>query len=109
MFDEWEAGETAWRNRLPYLRLFVMEKENEGTCLDCGVWDKDFREHFMRHYGVNGGEYGHYSKAYEFGAASARLKPQDLKSEWEKSHSGAWEQYEDAVHFAWEKANGQSH
>ena len=86
-------------------------EEKRGTCVDCGVWDKDFRDHFMTHYGVNGGEYSRYSKAYEFGYTHAtenrnedwQMAEPHLKKTWELRGQGAWEDFKDAIQFAWQK------
>jgi len=65
----------------------------------------------MSHYGVNGGEYSRYSKAYEFGHNYAHEHGKDdwqtaeahMKETWERRNQGPWEDFKDAIEFVWQK------
>jgi hypothetical protein len=90
----------------------LTDMENEGACVNCGDYVPEYRRHFMDHYAVNGGEYGHYSPAYELGHRYAhRQKNADwssaqteLQREWEHSRPGTWDNFKDAIEYAWQKA-----
>jgi hypothetical protein len=84
-------------------------EEAKGTCVDCGIWDKDFRRHFMDTYALNGGEYGQYSDAYEFGhrLGHGGISEGDLRGEWEKRKPGSWDTFKDAVRYGWDKGRSR--
>ena len=73
----------------------------EGACVYCGDYDPEFRKHFMTHYGVNGGEYGHYAAAYELGHRYAHDHEESdwsgaerpLRAEWEHRGQGSWDDF----------------
>jgi hypothetical protein len=89
----------------------VKDKENRETCVDCGVWDKDYRDHFMHTYALNGGDYARYSAAYEFGhnyrhehqTGDWNAAESHLKEQWERRGQGPWDDFKDAIQYAWQK------
>ena len=81
------------------------DDENRSACVGCGVWEKDFREHFLDHYAPNGAEYGRYSDAYQFGheAGHKGLEEDELRREWEAMRPRSWDEFKDPIQFAWKK------
>ena len=89
----------------------LADTEMETACVNCGVWNKDYREHFMSTYALNGGEYARYSGAYEFGhnyhhehqGEDWTSAEPHLKEEWERRGQGSWDDFKDAIRYAWQK------
>ena len=76
-----------------------------------------FEKHHKSHYAKAGSTFDEYSPAYSFGhtlAGDAKyrgsvwaiVEPQARKS-WEARHEGAWEEFKDAIHHAWDKARAK--
>ena len=92
----------------------LSDVENEGACVNCGDYVPEYRKHFMDHYAVNGGEYGHYAAAYELGHRYAHNHEGEdwsdaegnLRRQWDQRGQGRWEDYEGAIRFAWKQARG---
>jgi hypothetical protein len=92
----------------------LTDVENEGACVNCGDYLPEYRQHFMNHYATKGGEYGHYSPAYELGHSYAHRNKgndwsaaqPDLRREWEQRGQGSWDDVREAIEFAWNKARG---
>jgi hypothetical protein len=90
----------------------LTDVENEGACVNCGDYLPEYRQHFMNHYAAKGGEYGHYSPAYELGHSYAHRNKgsdwsaaqPDLRREWEQRGQGPWDDFREAIEFAWNKA-----
>ena len=87
----------------------------EASCVYCGDYDPEFREHFMTHYAAAGGEYGRYSSAYELGHNYAHENgggdwsgaESHLREKWESRAQGPWEDFKDAVKFGWARVRGK--
>ena len=79
--------------------------------------ESDFRQHCTRMFGGRGLTYEQCSPAYRYGwdmAADQRyagdwsaVEPQ-LRRDWEARHQGPWEQFKDAVRYAWDRARGKA-
>jgi|tagenome__1003787_1003787.scaffolds.fasta_scaffold18452221_1 hypothetical protein len=90
----------------------LSDVENEGACVNCGDYVPEYRKHFMDHYALNGGEYGHYAAAYELGHSYAHNHASEdwsdaegnLRRQWEQRRQGSWGDYADAIRFAWNSA-----
>ena len=107
--DNWTSpGSDAFNEKL-------LDVENEGACVNCGDYVPEYRKHFMDHYAAQGGEYGHYAPAYELGHSYAHQSTvenwsdaeHDLRRAWESRGQGEWDDFKDAIEFAWKK--GRSH
>jgi len=76
--------------------------------------DAEFRQHYQDNYAQNGYDYEYYYiPAYRYGYTLATegrfidytwedLEP-EARRRWEIRHDGPWDNFKDAVHFAWEK------
>jgi uncharacterized protein (TIGR02271 family) len=77
------------------------------------TYTPDFRQHYTTTYGTGGQSYENYDPAYRYGytlASDARYRDydwqrleNDARSGWESSYAGPWEDFKDAVRYAWEK------
>lgn len=76
--------------------------------------DSVFREHYEKVYGDSGFPYEDYARAYKFGFHLAtdtknvnnpwrELRP-EARKQWAKEHGEDWDDYEDAVRFAYHRA-----
>lgn len=76
--------------------------------------DDVFREHYEKVYGDSGFPYDDYARAYKFGFHLAtdtknvnnpwrELRP-EARKQWAKEHGEDWDDYEDAVRFAYHRA-----
>jgi hypothetical protein len=76
--------------------------------------DTDFRQHYQQHYTQTGYDYEYYYlPAYRYGYTLATegrfidytwedLEP-EARRRWEVRHDGPWDNFKDAVRYAWEK------
>jgi uncharacterized protein (TIGR02271 family) len=90
--------------------------EREGAGAQTGTAmsaDDDFRRHWTTNYGAVGIPYEQYGAAYRFGSTFAggrnvessdwtQLEP-EARRQWEAQNQGSWEQFKDAVRYAWER------
>jgi hypothetical protein len=85
------------------------------------TYDSDFRTHYDRYYTNTGKDYTYYEPGYRYGYAVANdpkyrgrdwneVEP-ELRNRWEIDDKieGAWENFKDSVHYAWDKVTGQTH
>jgi uncharacterized protein (TIGR02271 family) len=77
--------------------------------------EADFRQHCTRTFGGRGLTYEQCSPAYRYGyelAGDARYGGDwatieaEARRGWETRHRGTWEQFKDAVRYAWDRARG---
>lgn len=109
----------------PYIQAEgTVEKKAEMNEGKAGMWqtdvrsysdlDADFRQHYQENYAQNGYDYEYYYlPAYRYGytlATEGRFVDytwEDLEPEarrrWEVRHDGPWDNFKDAVRYAWEK------
>jgi len=76
--------------------------------------DADYRTHYDATFGARGYTYDQYRHAYRFGtdlAGDTQFAPNDwttvepeARRYWEERNEGTWEDFKDAVRYAWEKA-----
>lgn len=81
------------------------------------AYDADFRKNFESTFASRGYSYDRYAPAYRYGynmgtdkrfskADWATVEP-EARLSWEKSNAGTWEQFKDAVRYAWDKVRGR--
>ena len=80
-------------------------------------YEADFRENFEATFGGCGYTYDQLEQAYHYGytlATDSRSRDKDwmvIKEEaqrhWESSNRGAWEEFEGAVRYGWDRARGR--
>ena len=83
---------------------------------DFDAWSGDFRTHYNTHYGTSGRyTYDQYMPAYRYGYDLGSNKTykdwnsieNDVRTRWEERNKGTWEDFKDAIHFAWDKVRGK--
>ena len=83
------------------------------------TYDTDFRNHYGTAFARIGGvTYERYVPAYRYGytiATDQRYRGRDwtviepeARRTWEEQHSGTWEQFKDAIRYAWDKVRGRA-
>lgn len=80
-------------------------------------YDADFRKHYGTAGFANQYTYEQVQPAYRYGytlAADQRYKDRnwsdvenDVRSNWEASNKGTWENFKDSIRYAWERARGR--
>lgn len=86
-------------------------KDARGDTYD--TYDARFRQHYNTYYTHPGHDYSYYAPAYRYGYDLARSDNYDYNSwneaeadaccRWESDHQGNWEQFKDAIRYAWEE------
>lgn len=81
------------------------------------VYDPDFRTHYKTTYSSLGSNFDRYQPAYRYGytlATDDRYKGRnwaDIEPEvhrsWNSQNQGTWEDFKDAVRYAWDKVRGK--
>ncbi len=74
----------------------------------------DFRKHYDANYTNGGLRYEQYIPAYRYGvylAEDPRFSDWDTfepaaRAQWDGLNPGTWDQYKDAIRYAWEQARG---
>ena len=92
-----------------------------GYVADTGIrsfdhYDNDYRTHYQGNFASAGYTYDDYKPVYQYGyslASDRRYQDRDwsaiepdARTRWEEHNPGTWEQFKDAVRFAWDKARG---
>ncbi|HSF32488.1 MAG TPA: DUF2382 domain-containing protein [Candidatus Tectomicrobia bacterium] len=82
-------------------------------------YEPDFQRHYRTAWAGREQPYAHGVPAYRYGYALAtdpRYAGRDwptieaeARREWEARHQGSWEEFKDAVHYAWEHVRGRHH
>lgn len=83
------------------------------------AYDADFRSHYGTAFAKSSGAtYERYVPAYRYGytmATDQRYRGRDwtvlepeARRTWEEQHSGTWEQFKDAIRYAWDKVRGRA-
>lgn len=86
---------------------------------DFDIYDADFRKHYGSAFANrSGATYERYVPAYRYGytiAMEQRYRGRDwtviepeVRRTWEERHTGTWEQFKDAVRYAWDKVRGRA-
>jgi len=80
------------------------------------TFDTEFRSDFQKRFGTRGYTYEQYLPAYRFGHDLANderyrgdwatVEP-EARRYWEEKNKGTWEEFRDAVRYAWQKVTGQ--
>jgi hypothetical protein len=79
-------------------------------------YDNDYRTHYQGNFASAGYTYDDYKPVYQYGYSLAgdrryqdrdwsAIEP-DARTRWEEHNPGTWEQFKDAVRYAWDKARG---
>jgi uncharacterized protein (TIGR02271 family) len=81
------------------------------------AYESDFQRHYHTASASSGKPYEHWAPAYRYGYALAtdpRCADRDwpaleaeARRDWEARHQGSWEEFKDAVHYAWEHVRGR--
>ena len=84
---------------------------------DFAGYEQDFRSHYSTAFAGRGSPYEHWAPAYRYGydlATDPRYRGQDwtaietdARRQWETRHQGAWEEFKDAVRYAWDRIRGR--
>lgn len=79
--------------------------------------DSDYRAHFQR-YAARGYTYDQYQPVYRYGYDLAydrryadrdwNAVESDARRSWEERNPGTWEEFKDAVRYAWDRARGRA-
>ncbi len=82
-------------------------------------YEPDFQRHYRTAWAGREQSYAHGVPAYRYGYALAtdpRYAGRDwptieaeARRDWEARHQGSWEEFKDAVHYAWEHVRGRHH
>ena len=82
------------------------------------TYNTDFRNDYQSKYASKGRKYEEYEPAYRYGytlANDQRYRGQDWSAieqsasgDWSKHGKGPWQEFKDAVRYAWDKARGAS-
>lgn len=76
-------------------------------------WSNDFNTHYRSSFANTGRDYSYYEPAYRYGyGLSSRndwrgrswneIEP-DVRRDWESRNQGPWEEFKDAVRYAWQR------
>ncbi len=87
-----------------------------STAAGFDAFDSDFQKSYKTSYAKSGYTYQQFSPAYRYGYHLANddryssgewstVEPQ-AKSLWEQHNKGTWEEFKDAIHYAWDKVRG---
>jgi len=80
------------------------------------MYNNDFRTHFTSKYGKSSYNYDQYAPAYRYGYNLASNQSYsgdwsayepDIRSRWEERNQGTWEDFKDAIRYAWDKVRGK--
>ncbi len=119
--DEWrQTGWTGYDSRVSSQSPTTPLTENQRSA----GFDKfdnytpDFRNNFTTTYGSRGHTYDRYEPSYRYGYHLATDKrysgkdwadiESDARRDWEKNNQGAWEDFKDSIHYAWDRVRGYS-
>lgn len=92
-------------------------RSGTATANDYDVYDSGFRTHFQSNYAKSGYTYDQYQPYYRYGYDLAHnpqyadrdwdtIEP-DLRGQWKDRNTGSWEEFKDAVRYAWDRARGR--
>jgi hypothetical protein len=80
------------------------------------AYDTDFRSHYDSYAADRGYTYDQYQPVYQYGYTLAtnpayrdrdwNAIESDARYRWEERNPGTWEEFKDAVHYAWDKVRG---
>jgi hypothetical protein len=98
-----------------------IEERGAGRATEASVFDvyaADYRTHFAATYENRGSTYDRYEPAYRYGYTLANDKrysskewsaiEADARREWEARNQGAWDDFKDAIRYAWDRVHGYS-
>ena len=95
------------------------ETSTRGTSQTEATYDFDadnahYKDHHDKTYADGDAEYGHYERAYRFGAALPdypayddrgwEATQEDAQRDWERTNDAPWDEVKDAVKVGWERA-----
>jgi len=91
-------------------------QQSSSSARSFDTYSNDFRTHFNRQYGKSGYSYDQYSPAYRYGYNLASnqsysgdwssIEP-DVRQRWEERNQGTWEDFKDAIRYAWDSVRGK--
>lgn len=93
------------------------KKGKKGSVAAFETLDTDFRTDYQTKYGKSGYSYEQLTPAYRYGYHLAnddryrsgewtKVEPEARKL-WEKHNKGTWEEFKDAIQYAWDKVRGK--
>jgi hypothetical protein len=81
------------------------------------TYEREFRSHYDTAFASRGSPYEHWAPAYRYGydlATDPRCRDRewatmetDAQREWEQRHQGTWQEFKDAIRYAWDKVRGR--
>jgi len=94
----------------------TMNQTGSMSGADFDTWSNDFNTHYTTNYGTSGRyTYDQYMPAYRYGYELASNKnykdwnsiENDVRTRWEERNKGTWEDFKDAIRYAWDKVRGK--
>jgi uncharacterized protein (TIGR02271 family) len=94
-----------------------MRKESGQGAHDFAAYEREFRTHYDTAYAQRGSAYDRWAPAYRYGydiATDPRYRDRewvgletDVRRDWEQRHQGNWEDFKEAIRYAWDKVRGR--
>jgi uncharacterized protein (TIGR02271 family) len=84
---------------------------------DFAAYEREFRTHHDSAFAQRGSPYDRWAPAYRYGydmATDPRYRDRDwaaietdARRDWEQRHKGTWEEFKEAIRYAWDKVRGR--
>jgi hypothetical protein len=84
---------------------------------DFASYERDFRTHYATAFAQRGSPYDRWAPAYRYGydiATDPRYRRRDwaaietdARHDWEQRQHGTWEEFKEAIRYAWERVRGR--
>jgi uncharacterized protein (TIGR02271 family) len=94
-----------------------IEKESTPRARDFSAHEREFRSHYDTTFAQRGSPYDRWAPAYRYGydiATDPRYRNRDwaametdARRDWEQRHKGTWEEFKEAIRYAWDKVRGR--
>jgi uncharacterized protein (TIGR02271 family) len=94
-----------------------IKKESAPGAHDFAAYEREFRTHYDSAYAQRGSPYDRWAPAYRYGydiAMDPRYRDRewagmetDARRDWEQRHKGTWEEFKEAIRYAWDKVRGR--
>jgi hypothetical protein len=119
--EEWrQSGWTGYDpTAAPYIPPASRTETRRSTDLNTyDTYVDDFRNNFNTTYGTRGYTYDRYESAYRYGYTLANdpryigkewtIIEVDARRDWERNNQGVWEDFKDAIRYAWDRVRGRT-
>jgi hypothetical protein len=92
-------------------------KEPTPGAREFSTYEREFRSHYNTAFAPGGSPYDRWAPAYRYGydiatdphyrnREWATIEP-DARRDWEQRHKGTWEEFKEAIRYAWDKVRGR--